>query len=580
MMGRNNILWMMAIWALTIGTGCAQLEQAAQSKSINLEIKDGAYYINGEKTFINALGYEIGARPGQHPYKDQKELEIARMKNDLKVIKEAGFNAVRTWSELLEEEVQLIQESGLMLVYGIWILPDGDFDDPEFVKDAENRVRKVMAWSKKYDCIITYLIMNEPMPAHIHAKGAQNTYDLWTGLTKIIHEEHPGIPVTISNNSAIGEYLNERIFDVYGYNTYDYSEGLPGYTQSFSEHFVYLKELNGENKPVLVTEFGLSVSPTGTGKMYGGMTRNRQASHIIKNFGEVLDAGVAGICPFYYADGWWKADEPGIHNPLPEEWFGYWGYADENDTVGYPRPIWYEFKEYNQALVASPRNHQIYQGPVPVEFYLNKDVAKAKIIYNDKVIYDKVVSGHHFTDEIDFKEEEVTDRELIVEFYNARNELLKWESILILTTKDPLELPEIQISVNTEDLNKVETLETQYTVLNDSVFTLDSNFKYVYVHHLGWEPGEHKAQTIVTDQAAYSFTDSYTYADDCVVLTVSAGVDVRYGKFVKRIYNQKLIYRDEWAGPIKADRSNALVPDSITEDAAVKKGPNVALSEQ
>ena len=284
MKGRNNILWMIAILSLSIGTGCAQSEQEAKSPSIDLEIKDGAYYINGEKTFINALGYEIGARPGQHPYEDKKKLELARMNNDLKVIKEAGFNAVRTWSELTEEEVQLVQESGLMLIYGIWIQPDGDFGDPAFVKDAERQVRKVMAWSKNYDCIITYLIMNEPMPAHIHDKGAQNTYDLWTGLTAIIHEEHPGIPVTISNNSAIGEYLNERIFDVYGYNTYEYEEGLPGYTQGFPNHFIYLKELNGENKPVLVTEFGMSVSPVGMGKMYGGQTRVKQARHIITEF--------------------------------------------------------------------------------------------------------------------------------------------------------------------------------------------------------------------------------------------------------------------------------------------------------
>ncbi len=552
-MDRNSILWIVALMGLSMGTGYSKPEHKAESKAINLEIKDGAYYINGEKTFINALGYEIGARPGQHPYEDKKVLEIDRMRNDLKIIKEAGFNAVRTWSELAEEEVQLVQESGLLLVYGIWIKPDADFGDPEFVKDAEKQVRKVMAWSKKYDCIITYLIMNEPMPAHIHKVGARHTYDLWTGLTKIIHEEHPGIPVTISNNSAIGEYLNARIFDVYGYNTYDYEEGLPGYTQGFANHFDYLKKLNGENKPVLVTEFGLSVSPEGWGKMYGGQTRVKQAGHVIKNFREVLDSGVAGICPFYYADGWWKTGEPGVHNPLPEEWFGYWGYADENDTVGYPRPIWYEFKEYNQALVASPRNHTIYQGPVPIEFYLNDEVRRAKIIYNDKVVYDKPVTGHHFTDQIDFKEEEITDRELIVEFYNARNELLKWESIMILTTKDKLELPRIQLSFNAEDLSKVKSIETEFTVLNDSVFTLDSNLNYVYVHHEGWNPGEHRARIIKTDEAEYSFTDSYTFSDDCVVLAVGAGVDIKYGKFVKRIYNQKLMYRGDWADPVKVD---------------------------
>jgi hypothetical protein len=556
----SSLFWMIMLVGFSAGACIAQAQPAGESKAVRrLEIRDGAYYINGEKTFINALGYEIGARPGQHPYEDEKVLELERMKNDLRVIREAGFNAVRTWSELTEEEVQLVQESGLMLVYGIWIKPDGDFGNPQFIEDAEKQVRKVMSWSKKYDCIITYLIMNEPMPAHIHDKGAQNTHDLWTGLTAIIHEEHPGIPVTISNNSAIGEYLNERIFDVYGYNTYDYREGLPGHTQGFANHFTYLKELNGENKPVLVTEFGLSVSPVRWGKMYGGNTRSEQARHIIRNFGELLDAGVAGICPFYYADGWWKAGDPGQHNPYPEEWFGYWGYADEKDTVGYPRPIWYEFREYNQALVASPRNHRIYRGAVPIEFYLKADVAKARIIHDDKVVYEKPVSGHHFTDSIDFKEEDITDRELIVEFYNERNELLKWESILILTTSNELDLPELKISVNAEDLNEVETLETEFSLENGDVFELDSTCRLVYVHHKGWEPGEHRTRAITGGKEDFAFTDSFALPEDCLVLTVSAGVDVKYGKFVKRIHRQKLLYRGDWADPVRVDRRNVSV---------------------
>ena len=33
-----------------------------------LEAKDGWYYLDGEKFFVNAIGYEIGARPGQNPY--------------------------------------------------------------------------------------------------------------------------------------------------------------------------------------------------------------------------------------------------------------------------------------------------------------------------------------------------------------------------------------------------------------------------------------------------------------------------------------------------------------------------------
>jgi hypothetical protein len=46
--------------------------------------------------------------------------------------------------------------------------------------------------------VITYLIMNEPMPAHIRKVGAQATLDLWIQLRDLIHREHPGVPVAIS----------------------------------------------------------------------------------------------------------------------------------------------------------------------------------------------------------------------------------------------------------------------------------------------------------------------------------------------------------------------------------------------
>lgn len=552
-MKTKNYSRIFVLFLIALLAGCSETKEEGPSGSRQLEIKDGAYYINGEKTFINALGYEIGARPGQHPYEDVRELEVARMRNDIKVIKEAGFNAIRTWSELTEEQVQIVQESGLMLIFGFWIEPVGDFGDEKFIAEANHKVDSITSWAKNYDCIITYLIMNEPMAANIHRAGAQKTRNLWTGLTSLIHKNHPGIPVTISNNSAIGEYLDERIFDVYGYNCYDYKEGLPGYTQGFSNHFNYLKELNGENKPVLVTEFGMSVSPNNSGGLYGGNTRETQAKHIIQNVSDLLDSDVDGICPFYYADGWWKAGDPATHNPWAEEWFGYWGYANENDTIGYPRPIWYEFKEYNQAIVASPRNHKIYQGEVPVEFYLNENVSRAKIIYNDRVIYDKEVSGYHFADEIDFAEEAITDRELILEFYNMSGELLKWESIMILTTKDSLKLPEIKLDLNISDYSKTNKLEAKFTVLNESVFSIDKEFKYVYVHHEGWDPGEHRLKLIDPEMREYSFSDSYTISAESLVLNVSAGLDITYGKFIKRIYNQKLLYRGNWADPIKVD---------------------------
>ncbi len=119
-----------------------------------LEIKDGWYYLNGQKFFVNAIGYEIGARPGQHPY-IKRASEPERVKRDMAVIKEGGFNAIRTWSELSEEELKVVQASGLKVIFGIGIAPASDFGDPEVVKGYMSIVNKVLAYSKHYDSIIT-----------------------------------------------------------------------------------------------------------------------------------------------------------------------------------------------------------------------------------------------------------------------------------------------------------------------------------------------------------------------------------------------------------------------------------------
>ena len=120
-------------------TVCAPCASAAgkppeQAPGSRIEIKDGWYYLNGQKFFVNALGYEIGARPGQHPYEERFN-EPERVKQDMKVIKAAGYNAVRTWSELSEDELKVVQASGLKIIFGIGFRPDEDFADPAIIDE-------------------------------------------------------------------------------------------------------------------------------------------------------------------------------------------------------------------------------------------------------------------------------------------------------------------------------------------------------------------------------------------------------------------------------------------------------------
>jgi len=42
---------------------CCVTALAAPAPGSRIEIKDGWYYVDGHKFFVNAIGYEAGARP-------------------------------------------------------------------------------------------------------------------------------------------------------------------------------------------------------------------------------------------------------------------------------------------------------------------------------------------------------------------------------------------------------------------------------------------------------------------------------------------------------------------------------------
>ena len=128
------------------------------------------------------------------------------MKFDLKVIKEGGYNAIRTWDEFSEPQLKLVQDSGLKLIMGIRVDPDQDYGDPQFVRNCEDSVRKVMSYSKKYDCIITYLILNEPQTDHMHKVSGKAFVNLMQGMMDIIHQEHTGRP-----GQHLSQYDDQRL---------------------------------------------------------------------------------------------------------------------------------------------------------------------------------------------------------------------------------------------------------------------------------------------------------------------------------------------------------------------------------
>jgi hypothetical protein len=533
------------------GAGPAQAEAqpASSGGKSRVEIRDGWYYVDGRKGFVNALGYEVGARPGQHPY-EHRVSDVARLRADLALIKAAGFNAIRTWSELDQDELSVVRESGLLIVFGIWVPPGEDFSDPRVVARDEALVRRVLSYSKRFDNIVTYLIMNEPMPEHIRRVGARATVALWTRLRDIIHAEHPGIPVTITGNAAIGAWVDMNLFDVYAYNAYDYDDGT-NYTHRFANGNRFLAEWNAQGKPLVITEFGRSVSRSG-GDHYGANTLRQQAEDVLQDYRELLDAGAAGACPFYFADGWWKSGAPAVHDDLPEEWFGFRGYADLADGEGYPRPVWHALAAYNEALVTSPRNGVFYQNQVPLEVFLQDDVARLRVIDRDRVIFERTgLARGSFSGTLSFAGEPLTDRELVLEFSDAAGKLLKLETLVILTGKDPVVWPTLELRTASRDLALERDVAIDVTLKNETAFTLGSELRYVFAPHVGWERGEKRRAVLDPGKREQKVHDVYRVPEASPVLGLYAGVDVSYGKFATTIYAQRFVYRGNWADAIR-----------------------------
>jgi len=267
---------------------------------------------------------------------------------------------------------------------------------------------------------------------------------------------------------------------------------------------------------------------------------------------QLLDAGAAGACPFYYADGWWKGGEPAEHNDTPEEWFGFWGYKNLEDTVGYPRPVWHAMKHYNNAIISSPKNQMFYKNKVPLEIFLHSDVKSIKVVYNDRIIYSQNdITNNYLIDSISFAEPDLRDRELIFEFYDENNKIIKLENIIILTGEREVEWPKVTITSPLKNIKDNKEINIEITLENNSVFSLAKEVRYLFSTHIGWSRGERRLWNIDSALQSQSMKDSHTIPEESPLMGLYVGTEITYGKFVKTIHDQKLIYRGTWADPIR-----------------------------
>jgi len=461
-----------------------------------LEVKNDFFYIDGQKIFVKSIGYESSALPGEVPW--EKTFNPEQMHFDIQRILSGGFNTIRTWAPFTAEELDLLLAYDIKIIMGIWVDPHADFSNEAFVDEAKAIVSDVLSYSKNYDNIIAYLIMNEPLPETIFNAGYDHTVDLWNELINIIHINHPGRPVSISN-TCNGTYIEPEIFDFSAYNVYIYNPVTVNYLHGYRDFIHYLLQLKAPGQPLIITEYGLSVSPGGPGNWgYGGNSLTEQQEGILHMYKSLVDGGASGSCVFNYSDGWWKGGNEFVHDDVAEEWFGLVEYSSLTDTQGQERPVWEAVKMYQSAVITQPKSSEIYTNQVPVEVFVNDTVDRIDIL--------------------------------------MENNLIKSEEKNILVTGMEVTLPSIQISTN-DDFWQTDTVEVTYLINKSATFTTGSTIEYIFYPHIGFEYGE-KYQISMPAGEQVSITREHIINTSKNVFTLGAAFDIHYNNFQKRIVNQ------------------------------------------
>jgi hypothetical protein len=321
---------------------------AEDNKVPHIEIVGDSIYLDGKKFFIKGVGYSP-YRPGEWPG-SPVSLEIVEA--DFRRIKKAGFNTLRVWDTMPEEQLKLAEKYELMVIQAAGLKPDANFSYSGFLRLAESKVRQMCKISKNHPNVIMYLLMNEPHAQAVVKSGVENTLRFYRRLIEIIKIEDPNRPVSMAN-AYWTMWLNQSIWDVVSFNTYSYS---PCVTDIGYANFIKnLKSLHSKGKPFIVTEFGLSVSPTESGaRRYGGNTEEEQAEALVNYFRGLIAGGAAGGCVFEWNDEWWKAGNADIHDNHAEEWFGIIGIEDKDNPYGTLRKAYYSIKSELRLIVTKP----------------------------------------------------------------------------------------------------------------------------------------------------------------------------------------------------------------------------------
>jgi hypothetical protein len=328
-------------------SSAASTSDAAPSDGVpdeGIAIVGRAIYVDGKLFHIKGVNWNPVAQGNVHP----DNLDYAGFADrDIPLMKAAGINAVRTYERLDNREVlDKLQEAGIYVfstVLGWWQ------DDASVVTERVNAV-------KDHPAILAWVLGNEWNYNGLYSRGNggdltdEQVRDKLNDAAALIKAADPNHPVA----SIYGEIatIAPRIadmpeIDIWGINAY-----------RSNDHAALITEWAGlSTKPMFMGEYGADAWDS-RGEGQENLAAQAEATAALTQ--QIVDAytttsgGItSGGFVFEWADEWWKAGNPDVHDsshedspgggPYPDGEFNeeWWGIVDIDRN---PRPAYEALK--------------------------------------------------------------------------------------------------------------------------------------------------------------------------------------------------------------------------------------------
>ena len=377
---KRQIIFLILITSII---GC-QEANTPQTDLTAFSVDSNHILLNGNPLDIRGVVYVVGY-PGyipwevesRHPFPADLQMWV---NEDIDNIVALGANTIRLWSAP-QYCYEVIQETGsLNIVQTIWF--DGEvenFQNETFKESSKQYIREViqrmfMGTDGTVPPLLAFVVGNELSEQSILSTNLLNpsinsyvgefiaTDTTLTATEAFLAEmaDHTKsyysqlfdvVPLTTyANDIRTAEIIDTPFLDFRSHNAYSYAvdyylEDPPTGSSSgtiFQGWLEYLKNMVPD-KPLLITETGLSVSPgvpsTGPPNYgYGGNTEEEQAQGLIQNLDDAESsiAPLAGVIIHEYLDAWWKFGLEDSYTQDPddiEEWFGIMKLSQDGDAV-------------------------------------------------------------------------------------------------------------------------------------------------------------------------------------------------------------------------------------------------------